>query len=467
MNWLATEDINNNYSIRPQYLLPLSDCCILSLVRSFTYCYRIDNYKHEFVELLNKLNILVSDSTISVLPYWITNRILTHILSDISFPTEYFNRLFNYTICSITEITLPQHDPIYLTNRLSQLCTFTLTSLNLCDSIVTDSLLQSIASSKTAVSLAVLFLRNCNNFHQISILECFPNLTHLDISENNLEFGDILPLEVLCLITKYFPYLVSLDLHLTNFPLLFSFNIDITKLEESRNKFFRELSTTPALRELYLYTDIHLDSLNSTHLNLFYSSLYRFTALTHLDLSAWPDLDKLSDSDLSRMSDGLLFLGLYHTPLTQWNCQINIHCKEISGCANGEQIVSTMQCYSKVGPYMDDLYSDLFHHISNKHISLPHDSIKKMAYLVLNSLDKYICKLPKSDCFPLEYKEIIPTLLTWTACLYTLLAELKPHITPNLITRSLTTCIVFLHKINVADILNQGRVLLFLPGTSV
>ena len=228
------------------------------------------------------------------------------------------------------------------------------------------------------------------------------------------------------------------------------------RIRESRNKFLRELSTTPALRELYLYTDIHLDSLNSTHLNLFYSSLYRFTALTHLDLSAWPDLDKLFDSDLSRMSDGLLFLGLYHTPLTQWNCQINIHCKEISGCANGEQIVSTMQCYSKVGPYMDDLYSDLFHHISNKHISLPHDSIKKMAYLVLNSLDKYICKLPKSDCFPLEYKEIIPTLLTWTACLYTLLAELKPHITPNLITRSLTTCIVFLHKINVADILNQG-----------
>ena len=464
MNWLAVEETENNYSIRPQCLLSLSDSCILSLVSSLKCCYRrtgndsVESLECALSQIIRyfKSNLLTQGSNRPVLPYWISDRLLTHILADNDFPTKFFNGLFSNTFCSLNTITLPQHEQTYFASRLSQLGTFSLTSLNLFGSLVTDSLLQSIASSKSAVSLKVLKLRECIYFKRISSLECFPNLTHLDVSENNLEFGNLLPLGVLSLIIKQFPDLVSLDLHLTNFTQLFSVNIDNAELQASRDKLFTELSPTPALRELYLYTNIWHDLLNSAHLKLFYSSLHRFFSLTHLDLSAWPDLEKLSNSDLAKLSDGLLFLGLYHTPLTLWKCELNIRCKEISGFANGEQIISAMQRYSDMKPYMDELYLNLFNSFLNRHLSLTSETILKMVRLVLNSLDKCLNNIPKCDHMPPELKENKPSLLKWTACLYTLLAELKPNIPPDVVTRGMNTCIVFFHKINVADNLNEN-----------
>ena len=463
MNWLAVKETNNNYSIRPQYLPSLSDSCILSLFGSLRCCYSRIAQGCDSVDALSKIvhyfksNLFGPDSNQPVLPYWISNRLSTHIIADDSVPIELFNGLLTNTVLSITEVTLPQQ--IYQSiNKpiLSQLCTFALTSLNLCDSLVTDSLLQSIASSKTAVSLRELKLRKCTAFKRISSLECFLNLTHLDVSENNLEFGAMLPLGVLSLITKQFPDLVSLDLHFTNFVQLFAVNIDFAELEDSRNNLFTELSPTPSLRELYLYTDIQHDSLNAVHLKLFYLSLHRFTALTHLDLSAWPDLEKLTNSDLAQMSDSLLFLGLYHTPLTSWNCEMNLRCKEVSGFANGDQIISAMQRYSDVMSYVNNLLLDLFNSLLNKHISLPYDTLLKMTHLVLNSLDEYINTLPKFDYLSPEVTDSISSLRTRTACLYTLLNALRHNLTQDVITQSMNTCIVLLYKINVADILEKS-----------
>ena len=42
------------------------------------------------------------------------------------------------------------------------------------------------------------------------------NLTDLDLSENTMDFGGMVPFDVLCSLVKSFPLLKSLDLHLTN-----------------------------------------------------------------------------------------------------------------------------------------------------------------------------------------------------------------------------------------------------------
>ena len=465
MNWLAVEETENNYSIRPQYLRSLSDICILSLASSLKCC--SDGIQQDSVELLNdglshiihyfKSNLRVSDLNQPVLPYWISDKLMPHILSDLNLPTEFFNRLFTNTFCSFTRFTSPQQNQAYLIEIFPQLFTFSLTSIDLFNSLVTDSIMQSLTCSRTAATLRILKLRSCTKFKRISSLLCFLNLTHLDISENTLEFSGMLPIGVLIVILRQFPHLISLDLHFTNFPELFTAPIDVSNLEKSY-KFFIELITpTPALRELYLYTYTDHDHLDSNHLKPFYSALSRLTSLTHLDLSAWPVSDIVFKSELEGIiNNKFIFLGLYYTPLTDWGLQLNTECSEISGFANGTQIISAMQRYSDILQYLDVLYVDLFNSLLNKHISLPSESVMTMAHLVLDSLDKYLLKHTRSHFFSPDFKDDIPSLLKWTACLYSVIAELRHNLTPFLTTRAMNTCVVFFNNINVADVEYQN-----------
>ena len=442
MNWLVVEDNHNRFSIQPQYLLSLSECCTRSLYRSIESCCRIANQgEHGDVELFAQIQHYLKETVpASILPHWITNKLLPRILANANFPTEYFNGILTNTFCSITEATLTQQDPVYLTNRLSHLSTFALTSLNLSESAVTDAHILSLGSSVAAVSLNILKLRKCVDFHEIDSLKSFRNLTHLDISENTLSFNEQNPLGMLCLLTKYFPNLLFLDLHFTNFIQLFCSEIDAKIVEESCNKFLSELSPTPALRELYLYSNVDLNSTNSPLLNKFYTSLHRFSALTDLDLSGWPEIAEISDSELAKMSDGLSFLGIWCTDLTLSNSSRDIRSKEISGFENEDQIITTLEHYSDVQYYMHMLYKNLFKGITKNIFQL--NSAEKIAIHMYKSLDRFLHVKTGANFYYYYF-------LHFTECLFAVTHEVM-LITPELLSLGLNTCITFLNIMNDA-----------------
>ncbi|KAI6655758.1 Protein zer-1-like [Oopsacas minuta] len=460
MNWFVEEGTYNTYSVHQQRLLSLSECCISSLVSSikcsYSECENINSVtliNDAISQVLNyfQSNLLKSGSDQPLLPHWISDKLLSHFIADENVPKECFNRLFSISFCSLSEVSLPIQNEPYILDRFSQLCTFALTSLNLSDCfIVTDSILQSFPN-RTAVSLKILKLRNCQKFQRISSLNSFVNLTHLDLGENILDFEGLVPVEILCFALKSFPNLRSLDLHFTNFPDSFFEIRDYKTLLEIHYNSANDLYSNLQLRELILYTVTNFNAVDISHLILFYTALSKFTTLTHLDLSAWSALDEVPDVMISHMSHGLIFFGLYHTPLTQLKKSLSIDCNEIAGSANEEQILTTVQHYCHVYDYMALLYSDIFNFIVNKLLSFSTDTTVKLIRLILDPLDQYINVYACNNALGVESDTAM--LLRCTACLYALL---KRDLPSEVISHTMKSCVALFNEINIESILQQS-----------
>ena len=464
MNWVVVKEEDDRYTIFEQRVLSLTQCCITTLANSIKYSYTSYLVTHNSVELLEdtltlvlnyfKSNLFKVGSNQPILPYWISDNLLPHFLHDESVPDVVFTKLFSSTFCSLSEVEFRYLHKPYLFDRLSQVTTFNLTSLNLsyCDSI-TDSIFVSSSFTSMAESLKILKVTGCSNFKRISSLHGFLNLTNLDLSENILDFEGMVPFAVLCSLVMSFPFLKSLDLHLTN--LVNSFceirNCDI--MSELHEQLLSEVKSNLQLQELILYTLVEDEEFDLFQVKLFYSALSEFTSLTHLDLSGWPALDKIPEETISNMSKSLIFFGLYNTPLTQLNTTSSSipHCSEIAGFANEYQIVSSIQHYLSVREYMDVIYSDLFSAILNKQISFSNDTVLKLLPLILKSFDLEIHLLVLNN----ESGNVSNTtmFLRCSACLYSIL---KRDLPSDIVIRVITSCVVFFNLVDIENILDEG-----------
>ena len=459
MNLIFVKEGDNNYSIRKQSILSLSQCCITTLANSIKFSYTPYLDTEGSVELIQdsltrvvkyfRSKLFRPESNQPILPHWISDNLLSHFLHDESVPDVVFNKLFSDTFCSLSRVEFKHLRKPYLSDRLSQVSTFNLTSLTLsyCDSI-TDSDFSS-ASSNMVKSLKILKVTGCSNFKRISSLHGFVNLTNLDLSENILDFGGMIPFAVLCSLVKSFPLLKSLDLHLTNFVHSFCKESDYDELSELHEQLLSEVHSNLLIQELILYTIVESGECDLFQVKLFYSALSEFTSLTHLDLSGWPALDKIPEVTLSKMGKGLVFFGLYNTRLTQLSSSLRLlRCNEIAGFANEYQILSSIQRYWYIDEYMDNLYIRLFTAISNKQMTFSDDTTLKLIPLILKSFDKEIEILYNNNAIGVPSS---PTLfLRCTACLYTILKKDLPQ---EVITRIITSCVVLFNQIEIDNVL--------------
>ena len=460
MNWIAIKEEDNTYSLRNQTFLSLFDCCIASLATSIkgSYARHLDAENTEtftddvLTQIVNYFhsNLLKPEPDTPILPHWISDNLLALFLHDELVPNEFFNRVFSTGFCSLSKVHFKYFNKP-LSDRLSHVCSFNLTSLNLsnCHSITDEFIVPfSISSRKTAEILKILKLRNCG-INQISSLKLFSNLTHLDISENNLSFGNVSPLAVLHSVVESFPLLKSLDLHRTKLVASF-YDRDVDSLLEMHNLFLKELHTKLRLEELILYTlaPIQENFCHFFQLKLFYSALSEFTSLTHLDLSGWPALDTTPEITISNMSKGLVFFGLYDTPLTQQNTNLSLHCSEIAGFANEHQILSTVQRYWSDRHYMHNIYCDLSD--PDLQISFSGDTTLRMIPCVLDSLDIELEILAKKNVAGILNNCIKLGLIT--ASLHFM--HRRCYL-PEMVTRVIRSCIVLFHGIDVENILRE------------
>ena len=473
---------DNYYSIRKQSILSLSQCCIATLANSIKYSYNsyldtedsiesLELQDTEFTQAVKffqiedsltevvkyfRFNLSRPESNQPSLPYWISDDLLSHFLHDESVPDVVCSKLFSNTFCSLSRVEFNHIHKPYLSDRLSQVATFNLTSLNLsyCDAI-TDSIFLSSSSSNMSKSLKILRVTGCINFRRISSLYGFVNLTDIDLSENILDFERMIPSAVLCSLVKSFPLLKSLDLHLTNLVHSFCEVRNRNLLSELHEQLLSEVHSNLHLQELILYTLIESEGCDLLQVKLFYSALSEFTSLTHLDLSGWPALDKIPEVTLSKMGKGLVFFGLYNTPLTHLNNSLSLQCNEIAGFANEYQILNSIQRYWSIDVYMDDLYIRLFNYISNQRLSLSDDTAMKMVPLILKSFNKEIDILNNNNAIGVASSTTL--FLKCTACLYSVL---KKNLPQDVITSIITCCVVLLNQIEIENILIEGWSLL-------
>ena len=461
MNWKFVEEEDNNYSIHKQSILTLSQSCIATLANSIKYSYTPYLDTEDSVELVEDLltqvvkyfhsNLFRPESNQPILPHWISDNLLFHFLHEQYVPDGVFTKLFSNTFCYLSKVEFNYPHKPHLSNRLSRVTTFNLTSLNLthCDSI-TDSIFLSSSSSNMAKSLKILKVIRCKNFKRISSLHGFVNLTGLDLSENMLDFERMVPFKVLCSLVKSFPLLNSLNLHSTNLVQSFC-EVHDCVLSELHEQLLSEVYSSLHLQELVLYTMVEFGEWDFFHLQLFYSALSEFTILTHLDLSGWPALDKIPEVTLSKLGKGLIFFGLYNTPLTQLGDSLSLQCNEIAGFANEYQILSSLQHYWSIVEYTDILYIRLFTAISNKRMTLSDDTALKLIPLILKSLDKEIDILWNNNK---SGKATSTTLfLKCTASLYSILNKDLPQ---DVTTKVITSCIVLFNQTEIDNILTEG-----------
>ena len=462
MNWIARKEEDNTYTIFRQCVKSLKQGCITTLADSIKYSFTSYLDTHSSLELIKdsltlvvkyfRSNLFKLESNQPILPYWISDNLLPHFLHDESVPDVVFNKLFSNTFCSLSEVEFKNLDKPYLLDRLSQVNTFNLTSLNLsyCDTI-TDSIFLSSSSSCMTKSLKTLKVRRCSNFKRISSLHGFVNLTNLDLSENNLNFEGMVPFAVLCSLVKSFPLLKSLDLHLTNLVLSFCEVYDRDVLSELHEQLLSEVKSNLQLQELILYTLVESEEFDLFQVKLFYSALSEFASLTHLDLSGWPALDKIPEVTISKLSKGLVFFGLYNTPLTRLNTSSIPHCSEISGFANEYQILSSIQHYVSVQEYMDVIYSDFFNAMLNKQISFSNDTVLKLLPLILESFDQEIYQIAHNNGSGILSDSTM--ILRSSACLYSIL---KKDLPSDIVTRVVTSCILLFNLVDMGIILDEG-----------
>ena len=460
MNWIARKEEDDTYTIFRQCVKSLKQGCITTLVDSIKYSYTSYLDTHSSLELIKdsltlvvkyfRSNLFKLESNQPILPYWISDNLLPHFLHDESVPDVVFNKLFSNTFCSLSEVEFKNLDKPYLLDRLSQVNTFNLTSLNLsyCDTI-TDSIFLSSSSSCMTKSLKTLKVRRCSNFKRISSLHGFVNLTNLDLSENNLNFEGMVPFAVLCSLVKSFPLLKSLDLHLTNLVLSFCEVCDLDVLSELHEKLLSEVISNLQLQELILYTLVESEEFDLFQVKLFYSALSEFTSLTHLDLSGWPALDKIPEVTISKLSKGLVFFGLYNTPLTRLNTSSIPHCSEISGFANEYQILSSIQHYFFVQEYMLVIYLDSFNAMLNKQISFSNDTVLKLLPLILESFDQEIYQITRNNATGAVSDRTM--FRRSSACLYSILNKDLPS---DIVTKVATSCIRLFYLVGVGNILD-------------
>ena len=381
----------------------------------------------------------------SFIPSWIADDLLTHFIADKEFQNELFNGLFSHNFCYISKVKLPKEiKHLVLQCRLFHLNSFNLTCLDLsyC-SYIDNALLTSFTTSKAVITLKVLILKGCHSFTNVTCLRAFVNLHHLDLSENsNLDFLEFQSCIDIISILASQGNLVTLDLHFTNFfNVLWEPKLPITCTSTG--------DITLQIQKLYLYIDPDLfqESPPGQNLIAFYTALSSLTSLTHLDLSGWPLLELFPNPILTRFCNSLQFFGLYQTSLTTFNHQLELKCFEISGSCNENQILSTLQHYSKNCSYLNSVLETLIHSLRHKLIDLSTSMVQLFNLHILDSVAFHLTTIDS-----ISKVNSVHFLTNSMKSLYTLYFQTTDSISNHLRQRDIDIFIAVFHRIDCVNI---------------
>ena len=137
MNWVAVEGTENNFSIYAQRLQSLSGLCISNFSNSLRNVYKLNSATlhsqygiEDIVDYFRSIPYF-SNSTQSVLPYWISDLLYNHISKGEDCPNNFIEEFFSHKVCTLSNITLANLSSApQIHYRLSHLKTYHLTSLD-------------------------------------------------------------------------------------------------------------------------------------------------------------------------------------------------------------------------------------------------------------------------------------------------------------------------------------------------